>query len=65
MIPARNYILARFDGSPWLGPYKVYSKVAEVADKKKIRISEPVIELYKLIDPKHLETTYLFPIPTP
>lgn len=63
MIPARNYILAKFDGSPWLGPYKVYSKVAEVANKKKIRISEPVIEIYKLIDPKHLETTYLFPIP--
>ena len=62
-IPQRNYILARFDGSPWLGPYKVYSKVATAADQKKVRITEPVIELYKLINPKHLETTYLFPLP--
>lgn len=64
LIPSRNYIRAHFAGSPWLGPYKVYSKVAHFADEKKIRINEPVIELYKLIDPQHLETTYLFPIPT-
>ncbi len=64
LVPSRNYITARFDGSPWLGPYKVYSKVAKFADERNIRIDEPVIELYKLIDAHHLETTYLFPIPT-
>lgn len=63
VIPQRNYILARFDGSPWLGPYKVYSKVATFADQKKVRINDPVIELYKLLDAHHLETTYLFPLP--
>ena len=62
VIPSRNYLLAHFDGSPWLGPYKVYSKIAKVADEKKVRITEPVIEVYKLIDPKHMETTYLFPL---
>ena len=63
LIPARNYILAHFHGSPWLGPYKVYAKVAEFANERKVRINEPVIELYKLIDDHHLETTYLFPWP--
>lgn len=65
IIPARNYILAEFDGSPWLGPYKVYSKIAKIADEKKVRIVDPVIEIYKLIDAHHMETTYLFPLPQP
>jgi AraC family transcriptional regulator len=63
-VPSRQYILAHFNGSPWLGPYKVYNKVADLAREKNIRITESVIELYDLKDAHHLETTYLFPIPS-
>jgi AraC family transcriptional regulator len=60
-VPARNYYIATFGGSPWIGPYKVYRKVFSLAESQGKPISEPVIEIYELLGTNEMQTTYLFP----
>lgn len=64
-IPARDYIYASFEGSPAIGPFKVYPEVMDWAKEKRIQIDWPVIEIYNVIGPEKVKTEYLFPAIAP
>lgn len=65
VVHESTYYIAKFHGSPWIGPYKVYSKVAKRAAQDGVEIKEAVIELYELVDSNKMLSTYLFPKPPP
>lgn len=58
--PARTYMVARFKGSPSIGPMKVYPKMREVFETARIKSDGAVIEVY-LVDGSEMTTEYLFP----
>lgn len=60
-LEKKEYILATFNGSPSVGPLKVYPKVTEWMDKYGYSIAGPVIEIYKTLPDETVLTTYLFP----
>ena len=60
--PERNYVKAVFEGSPSIGPWKVYSKVDGYIEDNRKKLSGNVIEVYLIKSPKEMVTTYLFPI---
>jgi AraC family transcriptional regulator len=59
-VPPKNYVIAYFEGSPWIGPYKVYGKVHRFAAAKGQSLSGPVFEIYELMNGNRMKTTYLF-----
>lgn len=64
-IPARNYVVAVFTGSPGIGPMKVYPRVNDYMLKKHLKMAGAVVEIYEIhsIAVKNaMTTTYLFPI---
>ncbi len=63
-IPTRNYVQAIFDGSPGIGPMKVYPRVSEYMKEKNLKQSAAVIEVYEIHsreEKNSMTTTYLFP----
>ena len=63
--PKRHYVVAIFDGSPGIGPLKVYPKVAEYMGKHSLQQNGPVLEIYEIHSREKTEsmtTTYLFPV---
>ena len=58
-VSKANYIRAFFEGSPVIGPLKVYGKVEDWAQEKKLRLQWPSFEVYKVTD-KAIQTEYLF-----
>lgn len=64
-LPAQEYIIATFDGSPGIGPMKVYPKAYDYADEKQIELATPVIEIYKITGKNEMHTEYLFETKTP
>jgi effector-binding domain-containing protein len=52
--------VAKFKGSPSIGPFKVYPKVEEYLKNKGRMISGPVIEIYRILGENSAETEYLF-----
>lgn len=61
-IHAQRYIVASFDGSPGIGPMKVYPKVYDFAQENLLKIKGPVMEIYEVFSKKEMHTTYLFAI---
>ena len=61
-IPARSYVTAIFEGSPGIGPVKVYPKAAEFMREQGLVMDGPVIEIYIIHSEKEMTTTYLFPL---
>lgn len=61
-IPERRYVIAIFEGSPGIGPMKVYPKVEEFMKENNLTPSGPVIETYEIHSEKAMTTTYYFPI---
>jgi DNA gyrase inhibitor GyrI len=59
--PEQKYVVAEFEGSPALGPYKVYNKVEEFLAEKRLVLSGPVIEVYEMKSETVMLTRYLFP----
>lgn len=62
-IPEQKYVIATFEGSPGIGPFKVYPKVNEYLRMKRLTSLSGVIELYHIDDPTSdtaMTTTYLF-----
>ena len=64
-IPERSYVTAIFEGSPGIGPVKVYPKAAAYMTEKGLVIDGPVIEIYVIHSEKEMTTTYLFPLAKP
>ncbi|MFZ4404672.1 MAG: GyrI-like domain-containing protein [Pseudobdellovibrionaceae bacterium] len=61
--PANNYVQAQFDGSPGIGPMKVYPKVADYFREHHLEQKPAVIEIYQIHSREEknaMTTTYLF-----
>jgi AraC family transcriptional regulator len=61
-VPARKYVLATFEGSPGIGPLKVYPKAESYMQERKMVLDGAVIEIYVIHSEKAMTTNYLFPI---
>ena len=59
--PGRRYLVARFEGSPSIGPFKVYPKVYAFIESKRLKSDGPVLEIYT-VNGDAVLTEYLFPI---
>jgi AraC family transcriptional regulator len=59
-IPEKEYVTATFEGSPAIGPMKVYPKVAEYFEAKNSKIEGSVMEIYEVHSQTSMTTTYLF-----
>ena len=57
----RTYVVARFPGSPSIGPYKVYPKVQAFIAEQRLKPAAPVIEIYT-ISGDQMTTEYLFAV---
>lgn len=63
-IEFKQYLQARFDGSPAIGPMKVYPKAQEwFRQNPNLSFSGTTMEIYKILPGgEEMQTTYLFPI---
>lgn len=61
-VPARRYVVAIFEGSPGIGPMKVYPKVEDFMSENNLTATGPVIETYEIHSEKAMTTTYYFPV---
>lgn len=59
-IGKREYLVAHFEGSPSVGPLKVYPHVEDWMSKYGYKIKNPVIEIYQTTGEDSLHTRYLF-----
>lgn len=61
-IENRDYVTAVFEGSPGIGPMKVYPKVADYFSERRLQQESPVMEVYEVHSEQAMTTTYYFPI---
>lgn len=61
-IPRQKYVIAVFEGAPGVGPLRVYPKVAEFIETKNLQGLPGVIEVYTVLSPTEVTTTYYFPV---
>lgn len=59
-LPAKEYVIARFNGSPSIGPFRVYPEVEKFFKKYGYQQNGPVIEVYQTLGPDSVLTQYLF-----
>lgn len=59
--PAQKYLVGEFDGSPAIGPYKVYPKAKEYFIQRRWTPYPENMEFYT-VDGEMVHTEYLFPI---
>jgi hypothetical protein len=59
------FVKAIFEGSPGIGPMKVYPKAEEYIAEKNLKRREGVLEVYVVHGPKEMTTTYYFPVEKP
>ncbi len=57
----RKYVKALFEGSPGIGPMKVYPKVAEYFRTQNLSREEWTLEVYEVHSQEAMTTTYYFP----
>lgn len=60
-IQLNNHIFAEFTGSPGIGPWKVYSPVFELIEKRRFKRQLPTYEVYEITGPDSMTTRYYFP----
>ncbi len=60
-VPRKRYVMAVFNGAPSISPYKVYPKVFAYLEEKKLKLTGPIMEIYRVIIDNAVETKYLFP----
>ena len=58
---AREYVTALFEGSPGIGPMKVYPKVMEYFHTQNLSREEWTLEVYEVHSQEAMTTTYYFP----
>lgn len=59
-VPAQRFVVASFEGSPGVGPFKVYPKVQNFALANQILLQGPNFEIYEIFEKNKMNTTYLF-----
>lgn len=62
--PRRTYVIARYNGSPAIGPFTVYPKVFEYIQTQRLKLEGPTLEIYS-VHGKAVDTEYLFPVVLP
>lgn len=61
--PASSYVTAIFEGSPAIGPFRVYPRLIQyVEEKQYTRPDWGVIEIYEVHASDRMTTTYYFPV---
>ena len=61
-IEIGDAVVATFEGSPSIGPLKVYPRAQELMKEIDLRSSGPVVELYEVVSQTQGRTRYLFPV---
>lgn len=62
-IPRQRFAQGEFEGSPRIGPIRVYPKLmAEIQERKLKPGTTGAIEIYDIKGPKEIKTIFLFPI---
>ena len=56
------FIRANFEGSPAIGPYKVYLKANDLMAEKGLIQNGPVFEIYKILPDQKMTTEYYFSV---
>lgn len=56
ILPAQKFVKAVFDGSPGIGPLKVYPKVQSYAHEHNLKLKGTVLEVYEIHDEIHDQT---------
>ena len=64
-VKAQSYLKLVFEGSPAIGPFKVYPKAKQWFEKNGKVIGGPVIEVYEITEDKKIVTEYFFPVKEP
>jgi AraC family transcriptional regulator len=64
-LPERHYVTAIFEGSPGIGPLKVYPKILAYIEDQRLIKDESILEIYEIHSQKAMTTTYYFPIKNP
>lgn len=59
-VPMQFFIRGHFDGSPAIGPYKVYLKAQGLMKEKALVPNGPVIEIYEIRPEQKMKTSYYF-----
>lgn len=62
--PEKLYAVAKFTGSPAIGPFKVYPKLRKFLEEQRLKSSSPAIEIYT-VNGSNVTTEYLFAIDNP
>lgn len=60
--PRKKYVIAHFQGSPAIGPYKVYPKVRQFLEQNRLKAATEALEIYT-VNGAQVSTEYLFEIP--
>ena len=60
IIPEKSYVTALFEGSPGIGPLKVYPRVFDYFEENRLARSESVLEIYEVQGPQKMVTNYYF-----
>jgi effector-binding domain-containing protein len=61
-LPKQVFLYAVFDGSPAIGPYKVYMKAANFMEEKGYMPNGSIIEVYEIFPNNKMTTEYYFKI---
>jgi hypothetical protein len=61
-VPKQNFLYASFEGSPAIGPYKVYLKAAELMQEKGFIPNGSIFEVYEILPNNKMFTEYYFKI---
>jgi len=64
-LSVKNWVVARFDGAPSLGPLRVYPKVQSYLKENHLQQGGPVLEIYTTSGERAASTEYLFPVNEP
>lgn len=65
-LPAGLFVKAIFQGSPGIGPFKVYPMLTRHIEEKQYKESGwGVLEVYEVHGPTSMTTTYYFPVTAP
>jgi AraC family transcriptional regulator len=62
IIPEKKYLVGKFEGSPAIGPMKVYSKAEKMLPGRTVPFDKGVMEIYIIKSEKEMTTFYLFPL---
>jgi len=61
-LPEQKYVVANFEGSPAVGPQRVYPKAYKYIEQRRLTFKGPVMEQYVIHSQTSMTTTYYFAV---